>query len=155
MCAMKDKNKQQAGLARWAKHPWEPPASRNVLEEMYVGKMMTQAEIAAELGVSQKRIHTAMKKLKIPQRNTAKRRQVGVLNHMWKGKGAGYQAKHLRIQTLRGRPKKCEVCGTDNPKKMYDWANLTGNYDNPKDYARMCRSCHIKYDNARRTIQRP
>jgi len=63
---------------------------------------------------------------------------------------AGYQAKHLRVQTLKGKPKKCEVCGTTNPTKTYEWANLTGDFDNPKDYRRMCRSCHRNYDNARR-----
>lgn len=40
----------------------------------------------------------------------------------------------------------CDVCGTEDKSKSYDWANLTGDYDNPQDFKRMCRSCHWKYD---------
>ena len=34
----------------------------------------------------------------------------------------------------------------DDESKKYDWANLTGNYNDPKDYKRMCKSCHLRYD---------
>ena len=44
-----------------------------------------------------------------------------------------------------------ERCGTTDPALTYDWANLTGDYPNPDGYERMCRSCHRRYDNARRT----
>jgi hypothetical protein len=37
-------------------------------------------------------------------------------------------------------------------KKRYEWANLTGRYDDVKDYARMCISCHRKYDKKRREL---
>lgn len=40
----------------------------------------------------------------------------------------------------------CEICGTTDADKSYDWANLTGKYDDPSDYKRMCRSCHAKQD---------
>jgi len=40
----------------------------------------------------------------------------------------------------------CEVCGAKDQNRSYDWANLTGKYDDPSDYKRMCRSCHWKYD---------
>lgn len=68
----------------------------------------------------------------------------------WKGKQAGYEALHLRVKVKYGRPKRCEKCGTTNKRKIYDWANLTGKYDDPKDYSRMCRQCHAKYDKQRR-----
>jgi hypothetical protein len=50
------------------------------------------------------------------------------------------------MKALKGSPKKCEICGESETKKHYDWANLTGNYEDPNDYKRMCRSCHWKYD---------
>jgi hypothetical protein len=25
---------------------------------------------------------------------------------------------------------------------VYDWANVSGDYDNPMDYRRLCRKCH-------------
>ena len=37
--------------------------------------------------------------------------------------------------------------------KNYDWANLTGHYDDPNDYKRMCRSCHWKYDERIKNIK--
>lgn len=62
-----------------------------------------------------------------------------------------YGKYHARVRSLHGSPRKCEVCGEDNPHKWYDWANLTGNYDDPGDYKRMCRKCHRDYDRARRS----
>jgi hypothetical protein len=35
----------------------------------------------------------------------------------------------------------------------YDWANLTGNYDDIWDFAPMCRLCHSHYDYARRSME--
>lgn len=107
---------------------------------------MTQCEIAEELGVTQKVIWHRLKEIGVRCRSAFKRNQVGVKNSSWKGSGATYAAFHYRLYVLRGCPKKCEVCGTGDEKKTYDWANLTGQYDNPDDYKRMCRSCHWKYD---------
>ena len=44
-----------------------------------------------------------------------------------------------------GKPFQCSVCGTTNAKH-YDYANLSGRYEDMNDYAPMCRSCHWKYD---------
>ncbi len=60
-----------------------------------------------------------------------------------------YYKYHCRVRTLRGSPHKCELCGEDNPRKQYDWANMTGEYENPDDYKRMCKICHRKYDKNR------
>ena len=57
------------------------------------------------------------------------------------------------MKALKGKPKKCEVCGTTDKKKNYDWANLTGKFNDPEDYKRMCRSCHRKYDKAHLNFQ--
>ena len=129
-----------------------PPCSENVLRDFYDNRKMTQKEIASLLGCSQKAVLTAMKKYSIPRRIAAKRDQIGSKNDRWKGSDAGYQAKHLRVDTLFGKPKRCSVCGCDDPRKTYDWANLSGNYDDPTDFKRMCRSCHRKYDNSRKKV---
>jgi hypothetical protein len=107
---------------------------------------MSQGEVAIELGTSQKVIWSLFRKNGYKSRPAAKRNQYGQANASWKGSAAGYQAFHRRLDATKGRPKKCEVCGIDDPKRVYDWANLTGKLDEPSDYKRMCRSCHSKYD---------
>lgn len=80
--------------------------------------------------------------------------QSGKNNPNWKGIRAKYQAFHKRLYTQMGKPKKCDICGTEDENKHYDWANLTGKYNDPKDYKRMCRSCHCKYDGIYKNIKR-
>lgn len=65
----------------------------------------------------------------------------------WKGDNAEYSALHRRLRENKGQPKKCEECGTEDPDKTYDWANISGDYEDPDDYKRLCRSCHWKLDN--------
>ena len=72
-------------------------------------------------------------------------------NGMWKGNNAKYRALHERVRIKRGKPNFCEVCGTSGKRKIYQWANLTGDYANIMDYKRMCVPCHSKYDNERRS----
>jgi hypothetical protein len=107
---------------------------------------MTQKEVGEELGFTQKVIFRVLKENGIKCRPPIPRNPKGYLNSNWKGNKVTYAAFHYRIQELRGRPKFCEVCETTDPKKSYDWANLSGKYDDPSDYKRMCRSCHWKYD---------
>jgi hypothetical protein len=107
---------------------------------------MTQCEVAEELETTQKVIWGLFKRNGYKCRRAIKRDQKGEKNSYWKGSDAGYAAFHRRMEAQKGRPKKCEVCGTDDKNKTYDWANLSGRYDDPNDYKRMCRSCHWKYD---------
>ena len=107
---------------------------------------MTQCEVAKEMNTTQRVIWRLFKKNKLEQRKAAPRNQRGVNNNNWKGSDVGYSAYHRRMESQMGKPKKCEVCGTDDIKLKYDWANLTGKYNDPKDFKRMCRSCHWKYD---------
>ena len=60
-----------------------------------------------------------------------------------------YSRLHAQVYKLRGKPKRCEHCGTTDPDKHYQWANKTGNYADPSDYLRLCASCHRRYDLAR------
>ena len=128
------------------KYTYSIPFTKEQLEIDYEAGL-TQTEIAERYGSSQKVVWNALHKFGIKTRVARKRNQVREHNDSWKGSSAGYAAFHKRIESLYGRPKKCEVCGTVKLEKTYDWANLTGRYDDPKDYRRMCRSCHSKHDN--------
>lgn len=74
-----------------------------------------------------------------------KRNQWGKNNSSWKGNNADYKALHYRVNNIRGKPSKCEICNTTSAKR-YEWANMSGDYANPYDYKRMCKSCHSKND---------
>jgi hypothetical protein len=114
----------------------------------------TMREVAELCGVSVKVLQTLMPRHGIARRSTAKRNQRGPANHMWKGDAAGYQALHLRVEAERGKPAYCTRCGVtggDGPTR-YEWANLTGDYADVSDYARMCVPCHRGYDADRRRL---
>ncbi len=57
----------------------------------------------------------------------------------------GYRQFHYQVEKRRGKPSKCEECGTLDAKK-YEWANITGDYENTDDYKRLCTSCHRLLD---------
>lgn len=135
-------------------HTYSVPFSSEQLRSDYHEGGMSQTEIAIKYGVSQKVVWKAMMRFGIKARIAVKRNQKGELNDSWKGSAAGYAAFHKRMESLKGRPKKCERCGTDDETRTYDWANLTGQYDDPNDYQRMCRSCHWKCDQKILNIKR-
>lgn len=105
----------------------------------------TQGEIAAALGMTQKIVFNLMRRHGLKARIAAKRDQKGDRNASWKGDGAGKQAFHRRLYALYGKPACCLVCGTTNAK-AYDYANISGRYEDLDDYMPLCRSCHSKYD---------
>lgn len=70
----------------------------------------------------------------------------GALNPNWRGDKAKYNALHRRVEAVRGRPKRCNRCGSADEALRYDWANLTGRYEDVDDYERMCRVCHRRND---------
>lgn len=107
---------------------------------------VTQTELAEYFGVTQKVIWGFMQRHGIKSRKAAKRNQWGSRNHMWKGDDASYKAMHQRLTKRFGQPQRCEVCGTTDKRRRYDWASLSGQYQDMGDYRRMCRSCHWKYD---------
>lgn len=133
------------------KYTYNLPFSKEDLEKKY-SEGYTQKECAEFFKVSQKVIWRAMKNLGIKARKAIKRNQRGEKNDSWKGNSVGYAAFHKRIEALKGKPKKCDVCGTEDEDKYYDWACLTGQYENPDDYRRMCKSCHSKYDKRYRNL---
>ncbi|HEC66582.1 MAG TPA: hypothetical protein ENI23_15005 [bacterium] len=72
----------------------------------------------------------------------------GEKNGMWKGEKVTNKGIHDWLRRRLGKPKKCWWCGLDDPNKRYEWANLSRKYKRDlKDWARLCMSCHSKYDN--------
>ena len=129
---------------------WKPFCSQNELIKLYVSENMSQMEIAGLFGVTLKRVQTSMRRYGITPRPAIKRNQSGENNTAWKGSQATYKGCHLRVNRIKGKPQYCEVCHDMNPLKTYEWANMTGRYDDPNDYKRLCRSCHRQYDKKRR-----
>lgn len=130
-----------------------PTAMVEQVRELYYNRGMTQDEIGEVLGVTQRVVWRLMRNHQMPTREQVKRDQRGPANTTWKGDQAGYQALHVRVAVARGKPKRCERCGTTDPRKRYEWANLTGQYDDVNDYERMCVSCHRAFDAARRRAE--
>lgn len=73
----------------------------------------------------------------------------------WKGDQVCYTSFHKRVREERGMAGEygCSVCGRKDDGVSYDWANLTGHYEDTNDYAPMCRSCHRKYDYGRKKVE--
>lgn len=115
---------------------------------------MTQVEVAFELHTTQKVIYNAFRRAGFKCRVAAKRNQYGRNNTSWKGKDAGYSSLHERLYRDRGKPCHCEVCGTSDPDKRYEWANVTGDYTDPNGYKRMCASCHRQFDHSEKGVKR-
>lgn len=119
---------------------------------MYCERGMTQQEIADALDVTQRAVKLFMKRHNIPQRPQIKRDQRAERNDSWKGDSVGYKAAHQRVYRARGRPQKCEKCGTTSPAKRYHWASISRKYHDPSDYMRLCSSCHFKHDGLVRNL---
>lgn len=77
----------------------------------------------------------------------------------WKGKEAGYVAKHMWIVKNYGNASRCENMECVYPRKInngrellekprrYEWANVSGEYSREReDYKQLCPSCHRKWD---------
>jgi hypothetical protein len=65
---------------------------------------------------------------------------------LWRGDEAGYVSMHKRVRRARGKAFGCTQCGLRDPAGYYEWANLTGRYEDIWDYTSMCKACHVVYD---------
>jgi hypothetical protein len=107
---------------------------------------MSQTEVANVLGTTQKVVCKRFQAVRYKCRVAAKRDQFGDRNHQWKGDEASKYAFHRRLYSRYGKPNRCSQCGTEDRSKSYDYATLSGQYENIDDYLPMCRSCHSVYD---------
>lgn len=122
------------------------PVNFDDAKELYE-KGMSQTEIAEFFHTTQKVIYSLFRRNGYKCRIAAKRNQWGSNNTSWVGDKAKYGTLHQRVESLRGKPKHCEVCGTTDPNVRYEWANVTGNYyDIEHGYMRMCAKCHRNFD---------
>lgn len=117
-----------------------------LVRHLYVDCRMTVHEI--QRVVTGAKVQNIIARYGIPSRRPGKRDQWGERNHAWKGDAAGYTAVHDRIHRRYGLPDECDWCG--RVEGRFEWANLTGRYYDETDYARLCISCHRRYDNDRR-----
>lgn len=128
------------------KYTKTPEPKKSELESLYFGENLSQKEVGEFYGVSQKVVWRWFRDLGIKSRIPYKRNQSGENNDSWRGDNAGYAALHYRVYKKRGNPMKCEKCGTRDKDKRYQWANMTGKYEDVNDYKRLCQSCHAKFD---------
>ncbi len=130
--------------------PWQSlPFTKKELHVDYIVNGMLQREIGFKYSISQKVVWRAMKNMEIkarPRNSFAFYDQRLHKNHRWKGSAASYFTLHQRLRRHRGQPNHCEICGEKGPGRKYEWANLTGKFDDFSDYKRMCISCHSKHD---------
>ncbi len=116
------------------------------VQELYA-QGLNMRRVGEAFGVSAAAIHHLLRRHNIPVRKKGTvGHHWGTEHHNWKAESASYAAFHTRLDRLFGRSPACTCCGTMDESQMYEWANLTGDYANPKDYARMCRLCHRRYD---------
>jgi len=130
-----------------------PPEFVQRVSDLY-SSGLAQHEVARKLQTTQKVIWTVMRNHGIARRPAIKRDQARERNSSWKPEASDYATLHYRVAAARGRPKRCEQCGTTDAAKHYDWANLTGNYADVNDYRRMCRSCHHRFDGRAKNLGR-
>lgn len=109
----------------------------------------TMREVAAATGTTVHVLQKLMPLHGIERRRRGARDQSGPKNPNWKGDRVGMDALHYRVIAARGRPARCERCGSTTAEQ-YDWANLTGAYGDVNDYERQCRPCHRAFDLQRR-----
>lgn len=125
-----------------------PPGIVQLVRDLY-GSGMTVAEIQACIPSGFK-AQNIIERCEIPTRAAVPRDQTGTANPMWRGGEAGYSALHLRVEAARGKPSRCACCDTTDPSLHYEWANLSGRYEDVTDYARLCPPCHHRLDARRR-----
>lgn len=125
-------------MLRRLSRPIALPIPVETLISMYESGL-SQRTIADQIGVSQSTVRRSLQKAQVKPKLGAYRK-----GHV------GYGASHNRVKRAFGPAAHCTECGTDDPAKKYDWANLTGNYNDPTDYRSMCKSCHRRYDHLRR-----
>lgn len=79
-------------------------------------------------------------------RQCAAKGRSGPASTLWRGDNANYFSLHTRVYRARGKASHCERCGATDQRLRYEWANLTGHYEDIWDYEQMCKNCHAAYD---------
>ncbi len=77
----------------------------------------------------------------------------------WKGNKVGYVALHAWIYKKKGKPIKCELCGTTKipkgKKRWFNWCYKGKKYSrNLKKWRSLCIPCHRKCDDWKNKIKK-
>lgn len=65
----------------------------------------------------------------------------------WKGSDVGYGGVHQWVNKEFGKATFCCLCGRNDPKRKYEWANLTGKFLRDREnWKNLCVPCHKKFD---------
>jgi hypothetical protein len=122
------------------------------------GRIRHKREIAAGTVVRQKRLRNPAPRPPVPK---------GPESSRWVGDDVGYHGVHKRLRTTRGRPDRCDHCGTLDAGLLYEWAlNWEGDPTTTvdptngcdysvdlDDYVRLCSSCHRRFDAWHRRVE--
>jgi hypothetical protein len=149
-------SKKCSAILREREHPSPGASQREYSPELVerIQQMYINGSTIREIGTA---IGPGVKVQRIVERFIAERRQPGPRdqsgerNPQWKGSGASYGAFHFRVEAARGKPSQCVCCDDADPDGRYEWANLTGRYDDIFDYIRLCVTCHRRFDARRRS----
>lgn len=58
-----------------------------------------------------------------------------------------YRSLHQWVARRLGTPQLCENCDNASGSTIFDWANISGEYQKDlSDWARLCRWCHQNFD---------
>ena len=117
--------------------------TRNLWAKKEYRKQMSDAHMGNEVWNKGLKIQTNT------GRTHFKKGVCGEKHPQWKGDDVGYSGVHTWVKKEYGQPEKCEQCGKDGLRgHQINWANKSGDYKRDiKDWIRLCRKCHHKYDN--------
>lgn len=89
------------------------------------------------------------KKLPYKPRPTRRGKRVSIDTEFKYKNGSGWSVVlHNWVKKNLGRPQMCQMCGSKDENRTYQWANKSGEYKKElTDWLRLCRRCHHKYDN--------
>lgn len=72
--------------------------------------------------------------------------RVGETHPHWKGEAAKYRTLHQWVERHKGKPRRCEFCGTESAVR-FNWMNVDHQYRRDlNDWRRACVPCHRTYD---------
>ncbi len=122
--------------------------TRNQLFEDYCANQMSVRQICEKHGAKPSWVDKALRVYGIEKRKAGPipGRYARENCPNWRDDVTNYQSLHSRISRYMGRPSDCRSCGATDPAIRYEWANLSGRYDDPSDYIRLCVTCHRRMD---------
>lgn len=114
-----------------------PDINTDAIAARYVAGETT-VQIARALGTNPTTIRARLQKAGVTLRPKGTKTLGSPLN---------YATYHKRVRNVRGAPSLCEDCGTSDLQTRYEWASISGNYADTNDYKRLCKTCHMAFDN--------